>query len=283
MKISVIIPVYNGEKYIAQCLENILCQTYKELEIIVVNDGSTDKTAEIASTYPVKLINQENSGVSVARNAGIDFATGDYIHFMDADDLICLDFYEKMLFASLTTGADMSCCVYFHERFPYRSYCFDYNMVVSIIEDKMQMTNVSTYGFCWRYLFKTDFLRKNGLRFESDLRSLGDMFFSLQAVYYANKIVFCPQAIYYYKNREQSIRTSKTKEYRSIRKECAIKVHHLCIEFAQKHGFKILLPSPQTVQFKLFGLPLLKKVTILEGNKDRWYLFGVYFWQRKKR
>ena len=95
--ISVIVPAYNAEQYIAQCIDNLLCQTYKNLEIIVVDDGSTDNTSRVLQQYPkVKYIYQPNSGVSVARNAGIEAASGEFIHFMDADDLLNLEFYEKM-------------------------------------------------------------------------------------------------------------------------------------------------------------------------------------------
>ena len=279
MKISVIIPVYNGEKYLAQCLENILYQTYKKLEIIVVNDGSTDKSAEIAEKYPVKIIHQKNSGVSAARNTGISCATGDYIHFMDADDLINLDFYGKMIASALATDADMVCCEMIHERLPDRSFRFNEKTLISNVEDKMQMTNVREQGYCWRYLFKTDFLKTVGLLFEPELRCLEDLLFSFQAVFFSNKITFCPQAIYYYKHREQSAMTSVTEEHLQIRKACQAKVTSLCEEFAQKHNLKNLLAPPQKVYYKLFGIPLLKKQIFI--GKVRWYLFGVYFFQRK--
>lgn len=90
--ISVIIPAYNADIYIEQCLSSLFCQTYKHLEIIVVDDGSTDRTSEIVKTFPVKLIRQENQGVSVARNRGISEATGEYIHFVDADDYLNICF-----------------------------------------------------------------------------------------------------------------------------------------------------------------------------------------------
>ena len=108
--VSVIIPVYNGEKYIKNCLENVLSQTYKNLEIIVVDDGSTDRSAEIAAGYPVKIVAHErNSGLSAARNTGIDNAQGDYIHFMDVDDLLNTDFYKSMVEAIVSTGSDIAC------------------------------------------------------------------------------------------------------------------------------------------------------------------------------
>ena len=281
MKISVIIPVYNGEKYLAQCLDNMLCQTYKDLEIIVINDGSTDKSSEIAEKYPVKIIHHEkNSGLSVARNTGIDNATGDYIHFMDVDDWISLDFYEKISSVSLLTDADMVLSEFFHERLPDISQLFNDKIVVSNIEDKLLLTKVRRHGYCWRYLFKLNFLKANGLRFDANQRFMEDTLFSLQAVFLANKIATAPKAVYYYKYREQSIINSKNKEHHRKVREFKRKMHHLCDEFLRQHGLEHVVVSPQKVQYKLFGIPLLKKL-ILTTGKERWYLFGIYFLQRK--
>ena len=199
--VSVIIPVYNGEKYLAQCIENMLCQTHKNLEIIVIDDGSTDNSAAIAERYPVKLIRQENQGVSTARNTGIAAATGEYLHFMDVDDAVNLDFYERMLEAALATDADMACCEVVHERLPGLSMFFSDKLVVADPEDKMVLTNVGNQGFCVKYLFRTDFLNNSGLRFEKELCHSEDLVLTIQAVYFANKIVSVPHAVYYYKNR----------------------------------------------------------------------------------
>lgn len=92
-KVSVIVPIYNAEKYISECIESITCQTYKNLEIILINDGSLDNSIKICKQYAknddrIKLIDVENHGVSYARNKGIEEATGEYIIFIDSDDII---------------------------------------------------------------------------------------------------------------------------------------------------------------------------------------------------
>lgn len=102
MKISVIVPVYNVEKYISQCLDSIVDQTYRDLEIIIVNDGSTDLSVRICDEFASKdsrisVIHQPNGGVSVARNTGIEAATGDYITFVDSDDWLEKGMYSKMI------------------------------------------------------------------------------------------------------------------------------------------------------------------------------------------
>ena len=99
--ISIIVPVYNAEKYLSRCIDSILRQTFADFELILVNDGSSDKSKEICEKYlesdpRIKLINQENSGVSAARNTGLDNASGEYIGFVDSDDFIEKNMYEEL-------------------------------------------------------------------------------------------------------------------------------------------------------------------------------------------
>lgn len=216
MKISVIVPVWNGEKYLAQCIENLLLQTHKDLEIIVVDDGSTDATASIAAEYPtVKYIRRDNGGNYAARNTGIGAATGDYIHFMDVDDLVNLEFYEKMIGAVVATGADMACCGFVFERFPEQTQRIEHSLVVSTVDDKFTLTGVRRYGACWKYIYRAGFLREHNLLFE-ERRAAQDRVFSFQAVFYANRIVSVPGAVYIYKNRDESVTT--TKKMQSVKK-----------------------------------------------------------------
>lgn len=113
--ISIIIPVYGVEKYIAQCLESVINQTYKNLEIIVVNDGTKDKSAEIAKEYAakdsrIKVYDFKNGGLSVARNRGLEIATGEYISYLDSDDWLDTKMYETLLEAAMKNEADMVKC-----------------------------------------------------------------------------------------------------------------------------------------------------------------------------
>ena len=114
-QISVIIPVYNSEKYLPQCLESIVGQSYGDIEIICVNDGSKDKSTEILNSYAakderIKIINQKNKGQSAARNAGLDVATGKYIAFVDSDDVIDFRFFEILYTAAERSGSEVVCC-----------------------------------------------------------------------------------------------------------------------------------------------------------------------------
>lgn len=113
--ISIIVPIYNVEEYISKCLESILAQTITNIEVIVVNDGSTDKSSAICEAYAIKdqrlkVIQQNKQGVSAARNAGINQATGNFIGFVDGDDYIEINMYEKLYQACLETRSDIAIC-----------------------------------------------------------------------------------------------------------------------------------------------------------------------------
>ena len=113
MNISVIIPMYNAERYIRKCLDSIISQTYQNLEVIIVNDGSTDSSREICEEYVLKdkritLVNTENRGAGSARNTGLEMATGDYVSFIDSDDYICSDYYERLSKMIQETNADIA-------------------------------------------------------------------------------------------------------------------------------------------------------------------------------
>lgn len=113
--ITVVVPVYNVENYIKKCVESILNQTYRKLEIILVDDGSTDKSGEICDEFSVidsriKVIHKKNGGLSDARNAGLKIATGNYVTFVDSDDYIAVDMYRTMIEAMNRNKAEIGVC-----------------------------------------------------------------------------------------------------------------------------------------------------------------------------
>ncbi len=114
-KVSVIIPVYNTEKYLRQCLDSVINQTLTDIEIICVNDGSTDNSTNILNEYAnndsrIIVLSQKNSGAAIARNNGINNAIGDYLYFIDSDDYVDTTFLEKMYSKSLKYNADICLC-----------------------------------------------------------------------------------------------------------------------------------------------------------------------------
>lgn len=212
--ISVVIPVYNVEQYIGKCLESILSQTYNNLEIIVVNDGATDGSGEIISQYTndprLKYIEQKNSGVSAARNAGINFATGDYIAFVDSDDYLELDMYEKLYDAIAKNCADMSVCDYnliYDERIE-RKYSGMHDDTVDV------SNNISDYfytycacktpnNYVWSRLYRAEIVKRSGIQFQS-FKLGDDTLFNFMLLPHINKVVNISDASYNYLQRASS-------------------------------------------------------------------------------
>ena len=169
-KFSIIVPVYNVEKYIGKCLESIKNQTYKDYEVIVVNDGSTDKSMEIAKEYNVKVINTKHVSVSEARNIGVKHATGEYLMFLDSDD-----FWDNKLLEEITKSLKNTPDLV---RFQVRTVTDD-GVVTNYNEEEFQdMTGekaferIVTYHFVecvWAYAIKREYYIKEKFQFKKGM------------------------------------------------------------------------------------------------------------------
>jgi len=280
MKISVVIPVWNGERYIAQCIENVLCQTYKDLEIVVIDDGSTDGSAGIAARYAadhkrVTLISQPNRGLSEARNAGAEAATGDYIHFLDVDDLICREYYERMAVAATCAvgAADMVFGDYVNEALPLTSLSFPDALTLRNLEDKIAITNAANLGYAWRYMTRLDFIREHGLRFEPG-RLVEDIAFTLEALARSGVVTTAPGATYLYMKRGGSILNTRDRK-RKLRLKVDYKhARTLRAEFMAAHGLGSVERASRIVLYKVLGIPMAKKM-VFNNGKTNLYILGV--------
>ena len=179
-ELSIVIPVYNGEKYIRNCYEGIASQSYKDWEAIFVDDGSVDGSPsildELSSTNPqVKVIHKPNGGTATARNAGLDIASGKYITFLDCDDEIKSDMYGKMVELMNSTGADMGVCgfyfklekdngetTYLEEKF-YPTSC--YRSKEEIKEHLVDMWDSDLLSNVWNKLYRMDLIKEKNLRY----------------------------------------------------------------------------------------------------------------------
>lgn len=202
-KISVVIPMHNSEKYIGQCLDSVFSQTYQNLEVIVVDDGSTDKGASIAKSHGAKIIKQKNMGVSVARNTGLDAATGQFLHFIDADDKLAnSDFYEKVMAG--ISDSDIAVVGVIDEKYGNKPVeKFDRVKIYRAKQSKISISKVARRPAVWRFVFRRDFLLKNNLRFEPGRVTSQDVMFTIPAVFYARAISTIPGAFYWYRRTPQ--------------------------------------------------------------------------------
>lgn len=215
--VSIIIPVYNVQEYLPKCLDSVIKQTIKNKEIIVINDGSTDNCYEILTEYKMKfpemiIINQKNSGISETRNAGLSAATGEYIAFVDSDDFIELDMFEKMYTAAKRENADVVICDYIL----YKEITDKQNSDEYIIEGidkegpidkvgalrKFLLNDIKAYA--WNKLHKRELFTSNKIMFPN-FKVCEDTPVSFLLLACSKKIFLMSEPLYYYRQREDSL------------------------------------------------------------------------------
>jgi len=199
-KISVIIPVYNGEKYINQCLDSLLNQTFKDIEVICVNDGSTDKSLEILQEYSqkdsrIKIINQKNARAAVARNNGLAHACGDYLSILDCDDFFDLDMFEIMYNHAVKYDVEITFCKgrTFDDKTKVVKEIENINFEILPDKEVFSATDVADYIFqidinwCWDKLYKASFVKENKFLFQTT-KIHDDSFFAAYPLTKAKRI-----------------------------------------------------------------------------------------------
>ena len=221
--ISVIIPLYNAEKYFGECLESLLAQTFQDFEVIVINDCSTDNSRQIAESYLEKFggrlviyDNLQNSGVSAARNRGLQISRGDYVFFLDADDMILTDGLENIYRLAKCFDVDVVSCTGHYDlsddgnertlkrlQRPTTKYenIFEMNLewrVKGLLVDNF-------YWAPWRRLLRRDFLIRSELFFPENLHKYEDHIWTYGLLLCAEKILHTPLAVYLYRNFDDSL------------------------------------------------------------------------------
>ncbi|MBT2616776.1 MULTISPECIES: glycosyltransferase [unclassified Bacillus (in: firmicutes)] len=208
MLISIIIPVYNAEKYLTKCLESVKNQTHQDLEVILVNDGSTDQSSSICNEYAQKdkrfnVIHKKNGGVSSARNEGLKVAKGEYIGFIDPDDWVEGCMFEKLYQLAIENNADISMCGYYKEKVDGTVLNNIINSPVielTPIESINNILNKNDYrGFLWNKLFSADILKKTPVvDFNNEIHFCEDLLFCCQSILKCGSIVFDSTPYYHY-------------------------------------------------------------------------------------
>ena len=208
--ISIIVPVYKVEKYLKKCLDSIINQTYKNLEIIIVDDGSPDRCPNICDEYSkkddrIKVIHQKNMGLSMARNNGIKLATGDYIGFVDSDDFVEPTMYEDLYNAIIKNNAQMSICNFniITNKDKYKKNDYPENKTYNKIEFLKEIlldNNIQSYA--WNKLYKKELFDEIRYPVGKKYEDIGTTFYLAEK---CDKIQLIGKAEYNYINRNDSI------------------------------------------------------------------------------
>lgn len=280
LKVSVIIPVYEVEEYIRQCLESVINQTYKNIEIIIINDGTKDNSMQIVKEYSldkrIKVINKENGGLSSARNRGIEQATGDYIFFLDSDDWLALNTFEELI-KLITDKEDI--VVFDFYKFDEskqkikRKTTSIKKLKNYIPNDKKYLISVYNTESCNK-LYRTEFLKKFNIKFEKMLYE--DVYWKIETILQAKKIKITDKKYYFYRiNRLNSImwKTGKkdtNENFIKKQKEAYKKMIILLDNFLEKNsdilneGQKILI----NIERKVWEEKYFHSIDIIELIKN---------------
>lgn len=207
--VTVVVPIYNAERYLAECIDSILSQDHQNLNIILINDGSEDQSGKIAEEYQKKdaricVIHRENSGVSITRNVGIDAAKGEYICFSDADDKLEPDYVSYLLKLAVENDADMSITRNFHNSFRQMNVINDILEIQTPEEAIVDLLHYQHMIGVYCKMIKTSFLNEYKLRFMSDIR-IGEGFnFTMDCFQRINKLAVGQRSVYFYRRDNEA-------------------------------------------------------------------------------
>ena len=204
-KVSISVPVYNVEQYLPHCLDSLLCQTLKDIEIIIVNDGSTDGSLQTCKKYArkdvrIKLINKENGGSSSARQVALDASTGEFICSCDADDWVESDMCERLYKKAVETRADIMMCDYWAEypdgRQVAHAYGKDPNESRDLFDDAL---NGRFPSMVWNKIFKREVFTKHNLSWEKGINLGEDFLMTLKLLQHPVRVAYLPKPLYHYR------------------------------------------------------------------------------------
>lgn len=277
VKVSVIIPVYNVQEYLGFCLDSVCSQTLKDIEIICIDDGSTDKSGKILAEYAAKdprfiIIKQENKGQSAARNAGIKKAKGEYLSFVDSDDWINDIFLEKLYTAAVNENVDVCGCGFKRVKSGREkvSLKFDSLKKATTLHEKFCLFDMPRHNYVWNKIYRRDMIIQHQLWF-AEGRYYEDMPWSSDVMEKSQLAIAVPDAWYFYRYNLTSIvnvsngnpkKEADLKWGRRYQRKF-MKRHHLKIEEKCQHKTKLLC----------FGICIGKIATY--PHRKKIYIFGI--------
>ena len=282
-KVSVIVPCYNVEEFVGECLDSLTNQTFKDFEIICVDDGATDSTPDILKDYAskdlrIKVVTQENGGISSARNTGIKNSSGEYITFIDSDDWVNDTYIEKLYSAINENGCDIAVAEMIRKRPNAEKYRlhFDEEKIYTDLQDKVDICRIPACCYVCGKLFKKELIEnmpfKLGAYFE-------DVIWTPEILKKSDKLVTVPKIYYYYRVNTNSI----VKTVQSIQKQHDSYVaKSYIVSFFEENNLKLSRKNQHVTKYisYLFGTPILK-VKEYKGYETA-LLFDILPISRKK-
>ncbi|WP_430786418.1 glycosyltransferase family 2 protein [Virgibacillus flavescens] len=286
-KVSVVVPIYKVEKYICRCINSIINQTYANLEIILVNDGSPDNSGRIADSYQennpkrIKVIHKENGGLSDARNIGMELATGEYIMFVDSDDWLDTTMIETMMNIILEFDADVVQSAFYYayqEKLLMDNRKRNTSFYLNLYDNKSLMhelvLNEKVKNFAWGKLYKTEMVRhvpfEKGVLFE-------DVFWAHQVMYKVKRFVSLNKPMYYYFQRDDSIVANYSTKNLDMIKGLK-KRHRFIAEFYPdliNESFKMILKS-SLIHYNLLLLNRIQDPSGIHRKEIQQYIQNHY-------
>lgn len=244
-KLSIIVPVYNVEKYLPKCLESLTNQTLKDIEIICVNDGSMDNSLAILKEFAskdsrIRIIDNQHQGVAKTRNTGLEQSTGEYIGFVDSDDYIDIDFFEKLYNSATKSNSDIAIASILKHKNFFNIYNAKYTKeeTAITIQDKIKLCEDKKHFFfyAWNKIYHSGFIKENNIKF-SEGQIYEDVMFAIKALYYSNKIISVYGTKYHYIEHENSL--TKYKDKTGEKEHDLIKAYSELQEFCNSKNIEI--------------------------------------------
>ncbi len=276
-KVSVIVPVYNTEKFLDKCLNSLINQTLDDIEIICINDGSTDNSLSILEKYAnidsrIKVINQENKKQGAARNSGMRIAIGEYIGFVDSDDWVDLNYYEKLYNMAIQYNADIALAtnVRIGNGKTKKRLKITEEKVATTLQEKIDIGNQVKNPCPTNKIYRHAMLKDNSILWPEGV-FCEDKIFSIKAIYYANKIVTTPNInYYYYRNPHSTVHTKSKKHI-----EDKIKAKKDVLEFLRLNNAQIRDKEfwAITEEKSILNIPVWTKKESLKTKK--YYIMGI--------
>lgn len=277
--VTVVVPVYNVEKYLDRCVESIVNQTYKKLEIILVDDGSPDKCPQMCDEWAkkdsrIKVIHKKNAGAGMARNTGIEEASGRYLLFVDSDDYIDLKTVEKCMFSLEKTQAD----VVMFGRFSVSAdgtvketpvvtdeYYFSGNQVVDDILPGLFVHERGIGISSCNKMYDLQLIKEKNIKYKSEREILSeDAIFNLEFFAYVKSVSIIPESFYYYFKNENSFSRSYRKDLQKLNNNFLEKSLNIC----EKNSYKQKITDYVRARYHIYAFAGMKQIKSCSFSKD---------------